>query len=74
VWFYYKPDHERRVWDAIRFGGPPLLGTFTGYFHFVPHQKSRTKDVFDPGPLQLEVKGISDLGTKPAPPLPAPRG
>jgi hypothetical protein len=61
VWFYSKPDHERKVWDTIKFGGPPVLGTFTGYFHFVPDQKSRMKDVFDPGPLQLEVIGVFDL-------------
>jgi hypothetical protein len=69
VWFYCKPDHERPVWDTIRFSGRPVLGTFTGYFHFVPDQKSRMKDVFDPGPLQLEVIGVSDLdpNAKPMP-------
>ena len=67
VWFYCKPDHERKVWDTIKFGGPPVLGTFTGYFHFVPDQKSRMKDVFDPGPFQLEVIGVSDLGTETKP-------
>ena len=61
VWFYCKPDHERQVWDTVKFGGPPVLGTFTGYFHFVPERKSRLKDVFDPGPLQLEVIRVSDL-------------
>jgi hypothetical protein len=67
VWFYCKPDRERKVWDTIQFGGPPVLGTFTGYFHFVPDQKSRMKDVFDPGPLQLEVVGVSDLATNAQP-------
>lgn len=67
VWFYCKPDRERKVWDTIQFGGPPVLGTFTGYFHFVPDQKSRMKDVFDPGPLQLEVVGVSDLATNAKP-------
>jgi hypothetical protein len=61
VWFYCKPDRERKVWDTIQFGGPPVLGTFMGYFHFIPDRKSRIKDVFDPGPLQLEVVGVSDL-------------
>jgi hypothetical protein len=63
VWFYCKPDHERKVWDTIKFGGAPVLGTFTGYFHLVPDQKSRMKDVFDPGPLQLEVIGVSNLAS-----------
>jgi hypothetical protein len=63
VWFYCKPDREREVWGTLQFGGAPVLGTFTGYFHFVPDQKSRKKDVFDPGPLQLEVVGVSDLAT-----------
>jgi hypothetical protein len=64
VWFYCKSDRERQVWGAINFGRPRVLGTFTGYFHFVPDQKSRMKSVFDPGPLQLEVIGVSDLGTQ----------
>jgi hypothetical protein len=63
VWFYCKPDRERKVCDTIQFGGSPVLGTFTGYFHFAPDQKSRMKDVFDPGPLQLEVVGIADVAT-----------
>jgi hypothetical protein len=67
VWFYCKLDRERKVWDKIHSGGPPVLGTFTGYFHFVPDQKSRLKDVFDPGPLQLEVVGVSDLATNAKP-------
>jgi hypothetical protein len=61
VWFYCKPGQERQVYGAIWRGDRPILGTFTGYFHFVPDQKSRRKDVFDPGPLQLEAIGISDL-------------
>jgi hypothetical protein len=61
VWFYCKPDHERQVFGAISAGDRRVLGTFTGYFHFVPDKKSRTKDVFDPGPLQLEAIGVSDL-------------
>ena len=67
VWFYCKTDRERKVCDTIQFGGPPVLGTFTGYFHFAPDQKSRMKDVFDPGPLQLEVVRVADLanGAKP---------
>jgi hypothetical protein len=67
VWFYCKRDRERKVCDTIRFSVSPVLGTFTGYFHFIPDQKSRLKDVFDPGPLQLEVVGVSDLATNTKP-------
>ena len=67
LWFYCKPDREKQVWDKMSFGGPPVQGTFTGYFHFAPDQKARMKDVFDPGPLQLEVIGVSDLGTQTKP-------
>jgi hypothetical protein len=61
VWFYCKPDHERQVWDTVKFGSTPILGTFTGYFHFVPERKGRMKDTFDPGRLQLEVIRVADL-------------
>jgi hypothetical protein len=67
VWFYSRSDRERQVWDAVNFGGPPVLGTFTGYFHFVPDPKSRMNGMFDPGPLQLEVIGVSDLGSQTKP-------
>jgi hypothetical protein len=67
VWLYCKPDRERQVWGTVGFDGPPVLGTFTGYFHFVPDQKSRMKDVFDPGPLQLEAIEVSDLGSNAKP-------
>jgi hypothetical protein len=67
VWFYCKPGDQGKVCDTIQFGVAPILGTFTGYFHFVPDQKSRRKDVFDPGPLQFEVIGISDLPTNAEP-------
>jgi hypothetical protein len=67
VWFYCKPDREGKVWDTIQFSGPLILGTFTGYFHFAPNQKSRMKEEFDPGPLQLDVVGVSDLATNAKP-------
>jgi hypothetical protein len=63
VWFYCKPGDQGKVCATIQFGVAPVLGTFTGYFHFVPDQKLRRKDLFDPGPLQLEVIRISDLPT-----------
>lgn len=68
LWFYCKTAQDPKVWDTMRFGSHPVQATFTGYFHFVPDKKSRIKDVFDPGPLQLEVLSISDVasGTKPA--------
>jgi hypothetical protein len=61
VWLYCKAGQENQIYGAIWPGNRPVLGTFTGYFHFVPDQKSRMKDVFDPGPLQLEAIGVSDL-------------
>ena len=73
VWFYCKPGGQGKACDTIQFGVAPMLRTFTGYFHFVPDQKSRRKDVFDPGPFQLEVIGISDLPTN-AEPNRAPSG
>jgi hypothetical protein len=57
VWFYCKPG--QRICSAISPDNRPVLGTFMGYFHFVPDQKSRMNDVFDPGPLQLEAIGVS---------------
>jgi len=80
VWFYCKPDDyrdrtplrtlgdlERKGCDTIKTDAPPILGTFTGYFHFVTNQKSRMKDVFDAGPFQLEVIGVSGLVPSPKP-------
>jgi hypothetical protein len=61
VWFYVNPGYERLISGAVGIGFPNVLGTFTGYFHFVPNQKSRTRDVFDPGPFQLEVIAVSNL-------------
>jgi hypothetical protein len=72
VWFYCKPDHDGKVCDTSRYMGRHVVATFTGYFRFVPNQKSRMKDVFDPGPLQLEVIGISDLRPNPDLRLPVP--
>jgi hypothetical protein len=60
VWLYYKPSQEQEVYGDV-WGDRRVLGTFAGYFHFVPDQKSRMKEVFDSGPLQLEAIGISDL-------------
>jgi len=80
VWFYCKPDDyrdrtplrtlgdlERKGCDTIKIDVSPILGTFTGYFHFVTDQKTRMKDVFDPGPFQLEVIGVSGLVPSPKP-------
>jgi hypothetical protein len=62
VWLYCDPEHNRQVYGAVN--GPvrrPVLATFTGYFYFIPDKKSRVKDVFDPGPLQLEATRVSDV-------------
>jgi hypothetical protein len=63
VWLYCKPGQEQEVYGDV-WGDRRGLGTFTGYFHFVPDQKSRMKDLFDPGPLQLEAIGISGLASQ----------
>jgi len=41
--------------SGVEKGYPRVAGRFVGYFHFVPNKKGRMKDVFDPGPLQLEA-------------------
>ena len=63
VWLYCKPGQEQEVYGDV-WGDRRVLGTFTGYFHFVPDRKSPTKEVFDPGPLQLEAIGSSGLAQK----------
>jgi hypothetical protein len=65
VWLYCKPDHERQIYGAFGVSYGRVLGTFTGYFHLVPDRKSRIKDVFDPGPWQLEAIEASDAVPKP---------
>ncbi len=62
LWFYCDPKHERDVCSTIKYGFRPVLGTFTGYFHFVPDKRSRlVKGVFDPGPWQFSAVEVSDL-------------
>ena len=62
LWFYCDGQHERQIYAAIKPGNRRVLGTFTGYFHFVPDKKSRGKDkLFDPGSLQFSATGVSDL-------------
>jgi hypothetical protein len=62
VWLYCDPEYNRQVCgEAYNRYKRPVLATFTGYFHFVPDKKVRMKDVFDPGPLQLQAIRISDV-------------
>ncbi|HWY04891.1 MAG TPA: hypothetical protein VNX60_14545 [Candidatus Acidoferrum sp.] len=61
VWFYCNAENGRRVYAAIDRKNSFTTATFTGYFHFVPDPKNRGKHMFDPGRLQLEVVGISDV-------------
>jgi hypothetical protein len=62
VWLYCDAEHDRKVCsDAYNRYKRPVLATFTRYFHFVPDKKVRMKDVFDPGPLQLQAIRISDV-------------
>lgn len=61
VWVYSKRDLGPLVYGEPPPGSQCVLATFTGYFHFVPDPKSRIHDVFDPGPLQLEIIHVSEL-------------
>ena len=66
LWFYGNEGEINKAWEAYQKlwskGSGFASGTFTGYFHFVPSAKGRMKDVFDPGPFQLEVVTVSDIG------------
>lgn len=55
VWLYAELQNQRRVFGALERAGRPVSGEFTGYFHFVPSKESRLRDVFDPGPYQLQA-------------------
>lgn len=63
---FCDPRYERQVcapaFDASALKGRHgAVGTFTGYFHFVPDKKSRPKGMLDPGPLQFSAISVSDL-------------
>src|SRR5256885_12783985 len=68
VWIYCKPGYEKIVSRAVPYTVLPVRGVFVGYFHFVPKQKGRIKDVFDPGPLQLEVINVTSVDPPPTKP------
>jgi len=54
VWFYWKPEPERQVYEPIRHARHgSVYGWFTGYFHFVPKPQI-VNGAFAPGPLQFE--------------------
>ena len=59
VWLYCKPGNKCQPDRAMEDSDRGMMGTFVGYFHFVPDPKWRRKDVFDPGPFQLEGIGFS---------------
>ena len=62
LWFYCDSKHEQNVCGMIKYGFGPVLGTFTGYFHFVPDKKSRIGTrMFDPGPWQFSAIAVSDV-------------
>jgi hypothetical protein len=67
VWFYCNAENGPQVFAAIDRRNSFTLATFTGYFHFVPDPKNRVKDTFDPGRLQLEVVGVSDVAKSQTP-------
>jgi len=67
VWFYCNAENGRQVYAAIDRRNSFTKATFTGYFHFVPDPKNRGKHMFDPGRLQLEVVGVSDVAKSQTP-------
>jgi hypothetical protein len=60
LWFHVDPTYERPVFGVLP-RNLPAVGTFTGFFHFVPDKKSRTNEMFDPGPLQFSAISVSDV-------------
>jgi hypothetical protein len=53
IWFYWKPERERQVYEPIRHARRgSVYGSFTGYFHFVPKPQI-VNGAFAPGPLQF---------------------
>jgi hypothetical protein len=67
VWFYCNAENGRLVYAAIDRRNSFTTATFTGYFHFVPDPKNRGQHMFDPGRLQLEVVGVSDVAKSQTP-------
>jgi len=67
VWFYCNAENGRHVYAAIDRWNSFTTATFTGYFHFVPDPKNRGKHMFDPGRLQVEVVGVSDVAKSQTP-------
>lgn len=61
VWLYCKPGNECQPNRAIKGSERGIIGRYVGYFHFMRDQKPRRKDVFDPGPFQLEGIGVFDM-------------
>ena len=67
LWIYCDPRNERNVcgpvFEASAFrSNKGALGTFTGYFHFVPDEKSQLKKgVFQAGPFRFSAVSVSDL-------------
>lgn len=66
LWMYCDPRYERQVCGPVFMasafrGRKGAVGTFIGYFHFVPDKKSQGKDVFETGPLQFSAISVSDI-------------
>jgi hypothetical protein len=67
LWFYCPAKTERETFallDAANVRGRSVLFVFTGYFHFAP-KSVKEREVFDPGPLHLEVLRASRLSGRP---------
>ncbi|HEU5402707.1 MAG TPA: hypothetical protein VFU86_15205 [Terriglobales bacterium] len=57
LWFYPKTGQDKEIFglpEPLSVQSKSALFVFTGIFHFVP-ERSRGRQVFDPGPYQLEV-------------------
>lgn len=63
VWLYCKPGNNCQPDRAVKGSDRSILGTYVGYFHFVPDYKARRQEIFDPGPFQLEGIGAFDVAS-----------
>jgi hypothetical protein len=60
LWFHVDPANERQVFGVLP-ANMPVVATFVGVFHVAPDKKSRTRNVFEPGPLQFSAISVSNL-------------
>ena len=58
VWFDISGPDSDKLFESVR-SMNESGGYFRGYFQYVPDSKSN--GMFDPGPLQFDVKEVSKL-------------